>query len=281
MNKRFVILAAVAALAIAANYALRYAPPDFDAVQPPAPAPAPIVTEPVAAPAPDLVPVSDRSSRPTTRDEFFVLAVNWQPAFCEIRPDTAECRTQSRGRFDASNFTLHGLWPREEYCGVSARIEETDRSGRWSALPEIELSPARKRQLDEAMPGTRSQLERHEWFKHGTCYDGDAETYYGAALDLLEQFNDTAVRDLFAQNIGKRLTQKQVRAAVDTAFGKGAGERVRLACEEDGNRTLISELTIGLWGVIGPDPDLRQLLMAARPSGGGCKGGIVDAVGLQ
>lgn len=279
MSKRFVILAAIAILAYVANYVLMSEPPDFDALQQQAPAPASTTIEPT--PAPELLPTANRSSKPNARDEFFILAVNWQPAFCETRPDTAECRTQSENRFDASNFTLHGLWPREEYCGVSTRIEDTDRSGRWSALPEVELSPALKRQLDEAMPGTRSQLERHEWIKHGTCYDGDAETYYAAALDLLGQLNATPVRELFAQNIGKRLTQQQVRAAFDTAFGKGAGERVRLACENDGNRTLISELTIGLWGVIGPAPNLRQLLMAARPSSGGCKSGIVDPVGLQ
>lgn len=281
MNQRFAILAAIAALAIAANYVLMSEPPDFDALQQSGPAPAPSVTQPAPDPGSDGGKVPDRPSNSTARDEFFILAVNWQPAFCETRPDTAECRTQSQGRFDASSFTLHGLWPRDEYCGVSASVEETDRSGRWYALPELELSSALKRQLDEAMPGTRSQLERHEWVKHGTCYDGDAEAYYAAALDLLGQLNPTAVRDLFATNVGQRLTQQQVRAAFDTAFGKGAGERVRLVCEEDGKRTLISELTIGLWGVIGPDPDLRQLLHAARPTDGGCKGGIVDPVGLQ
>jgi len=42
----------------------------------------------------------------------YVLAVSWQPAFCETRPRLPECRSQTADRFDATNFTLHGLWPR-------------------------------------------------------------------------------------------------------------------------------------------------------------------------
>src|SRR3546814_1497468 len=52
--------------------------------------------------------------RPAAAADFFVLAVSWQPAFCETRPAKPECVTQDEDRFDASHFALHGLWPRSE-----------------------------------------------------------------------------------------------------------------------------------------------------------------------
>ncbi len=89
------------------------------------------------------------------------------------------------------------------------------------------------------------------------------------------------MRELFAANIGKSLSQDEIRGAFDAAFGTGAGERVRVACEDDGRRRIITELTIGLYGTPGQTPNLGKLMRAARPTDGGCEGGTVDAVGLQ
>ena len=90
-----------------------------------------------------------------------------------------------------------------------------------------------------------------------------------------------SVRDLFADNIGRTLTRDQIREAFDDSFGRNAGQRVRIACDDDGKRRIISEITIGLWGTPGDAPDFGKLIRAARPTDGGCIGGIVDAVGLQ
>jgi ribonuclease T2 len=212
----------------------------------------------------------------------YVLAISWQPAFCETAEHRPECRSQTEDRFDASHFALHGLWPqRVDYCDVSRADQMTDRDGDWSALPAPDLSKPVATRLREMMPGTQSGLERHEWIKHGTCYGEPADAYFTDALAMLEAINASAVRDLFARSIGKQLTQKQVRDAFDIAFGKGAGQRVRLACERDGNRRLITELTIGLTGDITAPADYRRLTLAARPTSGGCDSGTVDPVGLQ
>lgn len=213
-----------------------------------------------------------------------VLAISWQPAFCETRPDRPECESQTADRFDAGNFALHGLWPQprsRDYCGVDAALVQADEYGDWDLLPEPDISDALREELAVLMPGTQSGLDRHEWIKHGTCYDVDAEAYFGDSLDLLDAVNESAVGDLFAASIGQRLTQRQVREAFDDAFGFGAGDRVRLSCVTDGNRRLIDELTIGLTGQPqGPD-SFDNLILAARPTDGGCDGGIVDRVGLQ
>lgn len=218
---------------------------------------------------------------PAAPEQFLILAASWQPAFCETTRNKPECSTLGRTRFDATHFALHGLWPQKQYCGVSSSVRQRDEEGRWSALPAVELAPETRSVLDEVMPGTRSQLERHEWIKHGTCYSDSPGPYFATAVLLLSALNSSVVRDLFADSIGKTLSLAEIRGAFDAAYGPGAGKRVRVACEDDGRRRLISELTIGLYGAPGATPNLRELIMAANPTDGGCEGGIVDPAGFQ
>lgn len=231
-----------------------------------------IATPPPAAPAPSY------------RGTQYILAINWQPAFCETAPNKPECRAQKQDSYEATNFTLHGLWPQprtNEFCGVSEDDRWASENGRWFELPRVEIGARLRAELDEVMPGTRSGLDRHEWTKHGTCYGRSQNEYFSDALDLVLAVNVSAVGELFAGNIGRKITFAQVRQAFDRAFGAGAGERVRMACETDGNRTIITELTIGLTGEItGPD-DFAELIAAASPTDGGCRSGMVDAVGLR
>ena len=214
----------------------------------------------------------------------YVLAVNWQPAFCETASRTIECRNQRENSFEATHFTLHGLWPQprsREYCGVPERDIWASRDGRWRDLPMLDLTIAQRRDLDEVMPGSQSGLDRHEWTRHGTCYGTDQRDYFADSLDLMLALNTSQVAELFASNIGKRITLDQIRNAVDASFGTGSGERVAMSCVRDGNRTLITELRINLTGEItGPD-DFSALMLAANPTDSDCRSGQVDAVGLR
>jgi len=212
---------------------------------------------------------------------FHVLSLSWEPAFCEAHAGVPECASQTAGRADTRALSLHGLWPQDDYCGVSRALIDTDRRGDWDALPGVDLDPMIARLLAAAMPGTRSSLERHEWLKHGTCFGTDPDTYFTTALKLLHAVNTSSVGKVLDDAVGKRLTQAQIRGAFDAAFGRGAGNRVRIACERDGNRRLITEITIGLYGEIGANPDLKSLILAARPTDGGCDAGLLDPVGLQ
>lgn len=213
-----------------------------------------------------------------------VLALSWQPAFCETRPKLPECRSQKPGRFDTNHFSLHGLWPQPGsniYCDVDETVVETDKARRWKQLAGLSLSDALKQNLWQVMPGARSFLHRHEWVKHGTCYAGNPETYYANSLVLMEAINASPVRDLFVANIGKPLSNQTIRRAFDDAFGAGVGNRIRVSCKRDGNRSLIVELTMGLNGSIGQNPDIGTLALAARETKPGCPRGLVDPVGLQ
>ena len=227
---------------------------------------------------------SDGGDGPGERPAY-VLAISWQPAFCEGKPDKVECKTETQERFDATHFTLHGLWPQPGsniYCDVSSDLKLDDKNGEWDKLPEPKLSDATREKLAQVMPGTQSELERHEWIKHGTCFHADsADEYFSKAIALMEQLNGSKAQQLFASSIGSEITGKAIRDAFDESFGEGAGDRVRIACKRDGSRNLIVELTIGLVGEIGDQPSLAELVAASEPTDPGCPRGVVDAVGRQ
>ncbi len=211
----------------------------------------------------------------------FVLALSWEPAFCETAPHVEECRTQTARSVDARQFSLHGLWPDGNYCGVDARTRETDEAHRWQQLPVIDLPKKLRDELVVAMPGTRSQLDRHEWIKHGTCAGTDQQGYYATALALTEAVNTSSLPALFMANMGKSLSAARIARAFDADFGAGTGERVTLECVSDGSRRLISGIRIALEGAIADSPDLSTLTRAAPPRKGGCKSGVVDPAGFQ
>lgn len=217
----------------------------------------------------------------------YVFALSWQPAFCETKATKPECRAQNPNEFDATHFTLHGLWPQPNgnfYCQVSASDRANDNPAHWGDLPPVNLDAKTRAELDQVMPGTMSKLDRHEWIKHGTCYGKGQEEYFSEALNLLREVNASAVRDLFTRNIGKQLTSDQIRSAFDKAFGAGAGARVRVSCLVDpsSGRRLIGELTLGLSGPIGPDSKLGDLLLASTATNkAGCPKGTVDPIGFQ
>ncbi|UCI09837.1 ribonuclease T2 family protein [Mesorhizobium sp. B1-1-8] len=233
---------------------------------------------------------SDQTTRPSQQvsgKPEYVFALSWQPAFCETKASKPECKAQSPGEFDASHFTLHGLWPQPNgnfYCQVSGSDKANDNPSHWGDLPPVNLDANTRAELEQVMPGTASKLERHEWIKHGTCYGKNQQDYFSDALNLMRAVNASPVRDLFNKNVGKQLTSDQIRSAFDQAFGAGAGERVRVSCLVDpsSGRRLIGELTLGLSGPIAADSKLSDLLMASAPtSKAGCPKGTVDPIGFQ
>ncbi len=226
------------------------------------------------------------STAPTqSQSNDYILAVSWQPAFCEQRPNKAECRSQRAVRFDANYFSLHGLWPQPRdntYCGVSQSLVATDKSGRWNRLPKLDLSENLRSELESKMPGYRSNLHRHEWYKHGTCMQGySAEQYFRVSLDLLDQLNGSTVRDLTADNINRELKFRAYDAAYTRAFGREAAKRFILDCYRDDGRRIIHEFKLSIRGNLKEETDLGTLLSAGQSVGRSCPGGIVDPVGLQ
>jgi ribonuclease T2 len=210
---------------------------------------------------------------------FYAFAISWEPAFCSAMKGKAECRNETPASYEASHFSLHGLWPqprRNVFCGVDRATAALDDQHKWEQLPKPELSAATKAALDKVMPGTQSVLERHEWIKHGTCYvGGSAEVFFKDQVRLINDVNGSAVQAFMQANIGKTIQADDIRMAFDQAYGTGAGERVHVSCSKDG---LISELTIGLKGDISSGVSLKDLIAASATTDAGCSSGLVQAV---
>ncbi len=204
-----------------------------------------------------------------------LLALSWQNAFCQTHQYKKECKSMSIKDFGATHFVLHGLWPQprnNQYCNVSKREIGKDKNKQWNKLNKLDLNETVRSKLSKFMPGYSSNLHKHEWVKHGTCYGTTANEYYNDAMILLTQVNASALQKYFKLNIGKTIRLKEVRQVVDKAFGKGAGEHVTMNC----NRGLITEL----WFHIGNGADdLAGLLKKGETPKSRCHKGRVDPVG--
>jgi ribonuclease T2 len=177
--------------------------------------------------------------------------------------------------FGASNFVLHGLWPQprnNQYCKVSKKEIGKDKNKQWNKLNDLDLNSTVRKELSTLMPGYSSNLHKHEWVKHGTCYGTPANAYYNNAMILLTEVNESPLQKYFKLNIGKTVRLKEVRKVVDRAFGKGTGDHVTMNC----NKGLITEL----WFHIGNGADtLKGLLLKGKKPKSRCHKGRIDPVG--
>ncbi|MEE9302176.1 MAG: ribonuclease T2 [Thiotrichaceae bacterium] len=208
----------------------------------------------------------------------YLLALSWEPAFCETHPQKIECKTLTPDRQDAKQLSLHGLWPQPRnnaYCNVDSTTKAIDRRKKWGLLKQLDLSDETRNRLAISMPGYASNLQRHEWIKHGTCYGLPAEIYYRHSIQLTEAVNQSEVGSLLANNIGKKISAEAIRNAFDQSFGVGAGSKVNVRCDKKGR---LSELWINLSGAITDPSDLRSLLKHAESTRNSCKFSLIDPV---
>jgi ribonuclease T2 len=213
---------------------------------------------------------------PKGRTEY-ILAVSWQPGFCETRPKRKECAGQTAERYDATHFSLHGLWPmKKSYCGVAADTRRATgwncRNWRW---------PKKRRRNSRSPCRERNQVSTGINGFAGTCQGGTAQDDFAVQLRLLDELNGSAVRSLFTEPLGQEVTEGEVKQAFETSFGKGAGDRVRMRCQKARPRSVITGLTIGLSGNVSAGAGLSPLILAAGETDLKCGSGIVDAAGIQ
>jgi len=208
-----------------------------------------------------------------------ILALSWHNAFCETHRYRRECKQERKSLFDkrssSNNFVLHGLWPqpkKKTYCNVERRYIAADKYKQWNKLPEPDLSRETKERLRRVMPGADSNLHRHEWIKHGTCYGTDAEAYFKNAAALTEEIRKSEVARFFQAYRGKRVSIEKVRSVFDESFGDGTGEHVELRCRNG----LITEIWLHIGG---GDKDLGRLLKRGKTVYSRCRRGIVDKAG--
>lgn len=196
-----------------------------------------------------------------------VLALSWQSTFCELYGSRkAECRAlrQTTDAPQWQHFSLHGLWPNRQQCGTrygfcsSVKQQPSD----FCDYPEVPLNASVQKNLEEVMPSARygTCLERHEWWKHGTCRDQDPNDYFLLATQLTQEVNASAwVKEFIQQRIGKKVTQKELNQSFDASFGQGAHTKVTLDCAKG----LLNEIRINLPQEIKLSDSIPSLLAKA------------------
>lgn len=209
-----------------------------------------------------------------------ILALSWQSTFCELYGNRkAECNALSKTSESAQwqHFSLHGLWPNRKQCGTrygycsTVKLQPSD----FCSYPEVELNASVRKNLEEVMPSARygTCLERHEWWKHGTCRNQDPNDYFLLATQLTQTINASPwVKNFIHGNIGKKVTKQELNTNFDASFGQGAHTKMSLECAKG----LLSEIRINLPEVIKGSDSMPSLLAKANKAGkGSCSETII------
>jgi len=217
-------------------------------------------------------------------EDSYVLALSWQPAFCESHRDKPECRVEDKKSYQARNFTLHGLWPNKESCGTNYGYcgEVKNKPGDFCDYPMLPLYTETRQDLEQVMPSARagSCLQRHEWFKHGTCQTNwSIDEYFEVAIDLARQFNESGIAYFISRNIDKNVTEAAFISKVDCAHGVGAHQHIELKCQA-GN---LVDVYINLPGTISLGASLGELMQQGESRfKSNCGGSFsIDPMGFQ
>ena len=216
----------------------------------------------------------ETKSKSTSKQNL--LALSWQNAFCQTHQYKKECKHMSSKDFGAFEFVLHGLWPQPRnnaYCNVSKKQVGMDKNKQWNRLDDLDLTDETRSKLSKLMPGYNSNLHKHEWVKHGSCYGTSADAYYNDAMNLLTQVNASKVQQYFKQHIGRQVKLEVIRNVFDKAFGAGAGKHVTMNCQKG----LVTELWLHLGN---GSSELKELFKSGERPRSRCHKGRVDAVGF-
>lgn len=209
--------------------------------------------------------------------DHYILALSWQPAFCERNAAKPECRELDGADFAATNLALHGLWPNgggDEhpfYCGVAAVDRGRDEDGAWCALPETGADQATQSDLAQVMPGSLSCLDRHEWIKHGTCTGLGADSYFDESARLVREVQTTRLAELLRSNIGKQVSRRDLLEAFEQEFGAGAAGALEVTCRREDGRADLAEIRLALRrDAIGKSLSRNALFLEGPAPNGGC-----------
>lgn len=171
----------------------------------------------------------------------YLLALSWQPGFCETYGYEAgkpECQQIKPESYPATHFTLHGLWPDQDACGINYGFCGASKQSIHCNYPPVNLSAEVGDHLAQLMPSyaVGSCLERHEWNKHGSCQFLTADDYFSQAMDLVDQINVSSFRQFIQKHIGSSVKQSDVFKQFEQSFGQGSAKTMHLGCT---NNTLV------------------------------------------
>lgn len=201
------------------------------------------------------------SHQPGLHDSY-VLAVTWQPGFCEhfkYNGTKPECDNMADGRLVVSNLTLHGLWPNRKQCGTTY----ADCGNTPPVLSEDTVS-----YIAPWMPNFffERTFGNYEWKKHGTCQTTmDANSYFRRAVNAVRTVNDSVVGQYIRANIGGRISRAEFLKRFGEATGlPGPQDHVGLLCAGE----YLQEVRIRLPLNFREDAGIRELVGASTSEEG-------------
>lgn len=191
--------------------------------------------------------------------DHYTLALTWHPGFCETRRDPPrECRQPSLPAGAAEGFVLHGLWPslpahfadrgvtRQRWWAEGCFLDRPRADGGFCrAHAPFGFDEPLADELDDAMPGRASCLDRYQYAKHAACLSLPAADYFDTAVDLLDVVNASAFVDFVMIHRGGEVGRNALIDAFEAAFGERTGRALSLQCGGRGNRVL-TEVRIGI-----------------------------------
>lgn len=193
------------------------------------------------------------------RQDSYVLAVTWQPGFCEHYPykgKKPECDAMNSGKLAAANLSLHGLWPNKKECGTRyGSCEGQQFSLRQDTITKI--APWMPNFYYERTFGA------YEWNKHGKCQELAPDDYFLRAVAAVRVVNDSEVGKIILGSTGKSIRIDDFFARVKARHGARAADSLTLVCSQ---RKYLQEVRVSLPLVFSAERDLAAMVGDAAPA---------------
>ena len=185
--------------------------------------------------------------------DFYVLALSWSPAFCDLDSGS---RTRDQCREGSGKaFVVHGLWPQYERgspsdCRVDAPVSRQAVDAAGGVFPD-------------------DGLARYEWRKHGSCSGLSPLAYFTAVRQAFQAVRIPAMFDAPEQPRTMRVFD------IERAFvGENRGlrtDQIAVTCR----RGMIAEVRICL------SKDLRQFQTCVEVDRNSCRAQSVYVPALR
>lgn len=200
--------------------------------------------------------------------DAYVLALSWQPGFCQTYGYEAgkpECLCFPSDSYSASHLTLHGLWPNQKDCGHAYGFCGTEPQFNYCNYQPLDFNQHVASLLRLLMPSfaAGSCLDRHEWYKHGSCQLLSSNDYFSLAIRLTQEAQSTILGKYLSQHVGETVALAKLREVIKHSFGKDNLGKVYLGCK---NGYLV-DIFIQLPALIPFNDSLTTLMQKAKGIG--------------
>jgi ribonuclease T2 len=174
-------------------------------------------------------PKKDPFCRTANRHDSYVLAVTWQPGFCEHKQYSGkkpECDAMAAEELSIDNLTLHGLWPNRKECGTGYGNCKGD------GVKPFDLAEDTVSRIAPWMPNFYYErtFGKYEWDKHGTCQPLAPDAYFDTAVDAVKAVNDSEIGLFIRSRIGAQMPVAQFFDHVRQHYGAGVADNIQLVC---------------------------------------------------